>query len=100
MKIILFLITILFSSKILASSCCGGGSSSSMIITADNRAELSLGYSFRKDIGQTNKNGWSTLNSDQIKDEKLSLNLQGQYQVSDSFQLASKISFVEKNLKK
>lgn len=91
---------ILFSSKVFSSSCCGGGSSSSMIITGDNRAEMSLGYSYRSDIGQTNQDGWATLNSDQIKDQRQSINVQGQYQATERWQLASKLSLVDKNLNK
>jgi hypothetical protein len=71
-----------------------------MIITGDNRAEMSLGYSLRSDLGQTNQDGWSNLNNDQTKDQKQSINLQGQYQVSESWQLASKFSLVDKNLNK
>ena len=97
---IVFLFLILNSSDAFSSSCCGGGSSSSLIITGDNKAEMSLGYSFRSDIGQTNQDGWSTFNSDQIKDQKQSINVQGQYQLSESWQIALKLSFIEKELKK
>lgn len=91
---------ILFSLKAFSSSCCGGGSSSSMIITGDNRAEMSLGYSYRSDIGQTNQDGRAILNNAQIKDQRQNITLQGQYQVSESWQLASKLSLVDKSLKK
>lgn len=96
-KYILFLIIF---SKLYASSCCGGGSSSSMIITGDNRAELSLGYSYRNDVGQTDTSGNAYFNNSAITDQKQTINLQAQYQVSEYTQLATKTSFVEKELNK
>jgi hypothetical protein len=99
MKYFLVLLT-LFSTNAFSSSCCGGGSSSSLIITGDNRAEMSLGYSLRNDIGQTNQDGWSTLNSDKIKDQKQIVSVQGQYQVSEFGQVATKLTLVNKILRK
>ena len=71
-----------------------------MIITADNKMEMSLGYSFRKDIGQTNKQGYSTLNSNQIKDESQTIDLGIHYQLLEYWQLASRVSLKSKDIKK
>lgn len=93
-------ITLLFSQKIFAASCCGGGSSSSMIITSDNRREISLGVSARTDIGQTDQNGWSTFNNDQIIDSRTNFNFQYGEQLSENFQMGIKTSIAEKHVKK
>lgn len=91
---------LLFSQKILAASCCGGGSSSSMIITSDNRREISIGFTSRTDIGQTDQNGWSTFNNHQIIDGKSIFNLQYGEQVAENFQLGVKTAIAEKHVKK
>jgi hypothetical protein len=93
-------IALLISQKLFAASCCGGGSSSSMIITSDNRREISLGFSARTDIGQTDQNGWSTFNNDQIIDSRSNFNLQYGEQLAENFQLGLKTSIAEKHVKK
>jgi len=97
-----YLLIFLFfiSNNLFASSCCGGGGSSSLIITADNRAEMSLGYSYRKDLGQTNSEGYSNLNNNNTKDQTKRLTLQGQYQFKDYWQVGAKLGMAEKNFAK
>jgi hypothetical protein len=99
-KIYLIFLFIILSARSYASSCCGGGGSSSMIITADNKMEMSLGYSFRKDIGLTNSQGYSSLNSEQIRDESQNVDLGIHYQLLDYWQLASRVSLKSKDIKK
>lgn len=97
---ILILIALVFSMHAHASSCCGGGSSSSMIITGDNAQEFNLGYSYRNDLGQTDRDGWATLHDGRTKDQQTALNLQYQRLLEDQFQLGGKISLVNKSLRK
>lgn len=99
MKLFLLLIFI-SSSPAYSSSCCGGGSSSSLIIVGDNRAEWGMSYSARSDLGQTNEHGWSSFNSNNVRDNSQSLNFQGQYQLSESWQAGGKFSFIDKTIKK
>lgn len=99
-KVYIYFLFIFLSARTYASSCCGGGGSSSMIITADNKMEMSLGYSFRKDIGQTNSQGYSSLNSEQIRDESQNVDLGIHYQLLDYWQLASRVSLKSKDIKK
>lgn len=96
-KLILFSFII---PKLYASSCCGGGSSSSMIITGDNRSELALGYAYRSDLGQTDSSAAAYFNNEAVIDQKQSLNLQAQYQLSEFTQIATKTSFVDKKMDK
>lgn len=95
-----FILFLFLSKNAFSSSCCGGGSSSSMIITGDNKAEISLGYSYRSDLGQTNKEGFSILNNKNIKDERQNIIFLGEYQILELWQLASKFTMVDKNLHK
>lgn len=100
MKKALCLTLFFLISKSYASSCCGGGSSSSLIITGDNRQELNLGFSYRNDLGQTDSEGWSGFHDDRTKDQQSAFNLQYQRMVEDQFQLAGKMSFINKNIRK
>jgi hypothetical protein len=71
-----------------------------MIITSDNQKEISLGYSHRTDIGQTNSDGKSTFNNSQIIDEKNSLNIGTSFLIKDQWQFGIKTSLVEKTVQK
>lgn len=82
------------------SSCCGGGSSSSMIITGDNVQEFNLGYSYRNDLGQTDRDGWASFHDERTKDQQTALNLQYQRMIEDQFQMGGKISLINKSLRK
>jgi hypothetical protein len=100
MKKLILISIFIFHKLAFASSCCGGGSSSSLIITGDNRYELSLGISARNDIGQTNSIGLAYLNNDSVIDQRQSINLQAQYQLSEFSQIAIKSSVISKEMLK
>jgi hypothetical protein len=91
---------IFLSFYIHASSCCGGGSSSSLIITGDNKAEMSLGYSKRFDIGQSNQDGFAVLNAEKNLDHSQNINFQSEYQITDRVQLGTRFSIVDKSIVK
>lgn len=100
MKRLITFFILLYTSYLRASSCCGGGSSSSLIITGDNTQELNMGLSYRNDLGQTDSEGWSSLHDDRTKDQQSTFNLQYQRLIQDQFQMAGKMSFIEKNIRK
>lgn len=96
----LFALIFLLPLTIQASSCCGGGSASSMIITGDNAREFNLGYSYRNDLGQTDRSGWASFHDERTKDQQTALNLQYQSMIEDQFQMAGKISLINKSVRK
>lgn len=100
MKFLLIISLFLLSLSAWGSSCCGGGSSSSMIITGDNVQELNIGFGHRNDLGQTDSEGWASFHDSRTKDQQSSLSIQYQRMIYDQFQLAGKISFIDKNLRK
>ena len=83
-----------------SASCCGGGSSSSVIITGDNQQELSLGYSYRNDIGQTDNQALASLNDNSIKDHQFLYSLQFARMLFDRFQTSIKMGVTSKELDK
>lgn len=89
-----------YASLAIASSCCGGGTSSSMIITGDNAHELNIGFGHRNDLGQTDAEGWAKFHDSRTKDQQSSLSIQYQQIIKDEFQLAGKITFIDKNIRK
>lgn len=100
MKYLILLALLLFSSTLMASSCCGGGSSSSLIITGDNTREMNMGFSYRNDLGQTDNEGWASFHDGRTKDQQSAFNFQYQVILQDQFQLADKISMIDKNIRK
>lgn len=98
--ILLIFLILLTTQNALASSCCGGGSSSSLIILGDHEAEISLGTSFRNDFGNTDGHGEAFYNDKKARDTKKSLSLQGQFLIADFHQVALKLGFSEKDIKK
>ena len=99
-KIILFFFVIFLPLSTYGASCCGGGSSSSAIITGDTQQELTLGYSYRNDIGQTDNNGLATLHNSSIIDQQFLYTFQLARMFFDRFQSSLKIGVTTKEIDK
>jgi hypothetical protein len=99
-KLFLILFSTFNISALYAASCCGGGSSSSAIITGDNQQEITIGYSYRNDIGQTDNDGLSSIHDNSIKDQQYLYTLQFAKILFDRFQTSIKIGVTTKDIDK
>lgn len=96
----LFIIIFFVTNSLHAASCCGGGGSSSLIIIADNLSELSIGSTFRNNIGESTSRGEGNFYPSSVKDHTYIHLLEYKSMFSEKWQTGHSLNFIQKDLSK
>lgn len=93
---ILFILSLLFSSGAQAASCCGGGSGSASIITGDFSTTLMLAALYSDVIGDVDSDGESTFRHEKNSEISQTLQIEGSKLLSDYWQISTAVPIIRK----
>lgn len=97
-KLFFALVPLILSSNISAAPCCSANAAAPSLISGDDKAQITLGSSFGKVIGDTTRDGTSIFRAENDNETSQSFRLDAASLISDRWQIGASIPLIRRGI--